>query len=61
MMIKSAKQTQGVRFVFKLRYVLAKSWFINKPKIGLKVQPNKSSTSSESWGVVRRCARVMET
>ena len=47
-LMRSDKQTQGVRFMFRLRHVLAKPWFINNNKYiqdWPRGQPNKSSTS----------------
>ena len=47
-MMRFDKHTQGVGFVFRLRHVLAKPWFINNVKYiqdWPRGQLNKSSTS----------------
>ena len=58
-LMRSGKHTQGVGFVFGLRHVLPKPWFIKNVKYvqdWLRGQSNKSFTSSgvigslgESW------------
>ena len=53
-LIRSYKRHQGSSFMFGSRHVLAQSWFIDKPKIGLKVQPNKPLTSLRMLDIVER-------
>ena len=52
--MRSDEHTQGVGFVFRLKYVLAKPWFIKNNKYiqdWPRGQPSKSSTSS---GVMKK-------
>ena len=63
-MMRFDKHTRGVGFMFGLRHVLAKPWFINNVKYVQewpRGQSNKSSMGSrvmcsyaESWGVMER-------
>ena len=57
--MRSYRRHQGITFMIRPSRVLAKFWFIDKPKIGLKVQSNKLLTSSRMLDIVdRRIGKV---